>query len=256
MSSIFAASSCFLTHNLIFCPEVLLVIFWKNLIILDCLQRKIQIAVLVTGEACAVRAPYSDVILHVPEGIYGILLGKIRTNLSRYSHLFPHNECVISPICEYSFHQLLDKPAVSRNAKYRIQIPHVARDINNPGQQIIVRHGNIHNGHFRKCLPGKLKEGHGIYYTVSDKYVDVYTSHFSATVVTQESIDCCCRSANAAVFGVLRNKSGKQPLVKLKVFMASLLYNIEDFNSVRLSLYQFTDYNIVFLFNHFILIHL
>ena len=215
----------------------MLVIFWKNLIILDCLQREIQIAVLVTGEACLVRAPYSDVILHVPEGIYGILLGKIRTNLSRYSHLFPHNECVMSPICEYSFHQLLDKPAVSKNAKYRIQIPHVARDIHKPGQQIIVRHGNIHNGHFRKCPAGKPEEDHGTYYTVGDKYVDVYTSHFSATVVTQESLDCCCRSAIAAVFGVLRNKSGKIPRVKLKVLLASLLYNIEDFNSVCPCLY-------------------
>ena len=217
--------------------------FSENLIILDCLQREIQIAVLVTGEACAVRAPYSDVILHVPEEIYGILLGKIRTNLSRYSHLFPHNECVISPICEYSFHQLLDKPAVSKNAKYRIQIPHVARDINNFGQQIIVRHGSIHNGHFRKCPAGVPEEGHDTYYTVGDKYVDVYTSHFSATVVTQESIDCCCRSAKATVFGTLRNKSGQKPLVKLKVFLTSLLHNIEDFKSVCFSFPFYLQYS-------------
>ena len=180
------------------------------------------------------KSTNSDVTLHVPEGIYCIILGRIRTNLSRYLHLIPKNECIMSPICEYSVHPLLDSPAVPKNIQYRLQIPHVVRDVHETGNQVIVRHGNIQNGHFRKCPTGVPEEGHNTFYTIGPKYVDLYTSHFSATVVTEDGIACCCRSANAKVFGILRNKSGKEPLVKLKVFLASLLYDIEDFNSVYL----------------------
>lgn len=178
-----------------------------------------------------IKAADSDVSLHVPKGVHGLLLGRARTDLSRFLHLIPINECISSPICEYTVLPFSDKQPVPENAQFMIQIPHVVKDTKN----IIVRHGNIHNGNFKRCTTMSPTERGNIRYKIGPEYVEFFTNHFSATLVTEEGLRCCCRSANVITFGALSALTESNPLVKLKVFLASLLYNIEDSRSVSSS---------------------
>ena len=134
--------------------------------------------------------------------------------------------------------RFLHAPAVPKDVQYRIQIPYIGQD--SDAKQIVVRQGNIHNGNFRRCSSRKI--GHSeddTYYIVGKQNVDVYTKHFSACVITEESIECCCKKANLIVFGSLAVHP--EPLTKLKVFFANLLYNIKDFKSVSINYIRCTS---------------
>ena len=72
-----------------------------------------------------------------------------------------------------------------------------------------------------------------IQYDIDDKYVNIYTSHFSLYIVTAEGINCCASSVLAQVMGSLRNIRDAKPLASVKICLSSILYQIEDYKKVR-----------------------
>ena len=60
-----------------------------------------QIVEIIHGSAVTIQALHSDVILHVPDGVYGIILGNIHADHWRFRHLVGRDDCIISPISEF-----------------------------------------------------------------------------------------------------------------------------------------------------------
>lgn len=82
------------------------------------------------GKPCVVQAENSDVKLHVRKGVKGILLGNIHTDIARFSHLIPRNDCVLGPVCEYHIHPLnFNGKVMFSKAKFRLEIPHALENV-------------------------------------------------------------------------------------------------------------------------------
>ena len=84
---------------------------------------------IVNGDPCSIRGPSSDVILHVPRGVYGAIVANVHTNNARFMHHIPQGDCLVSPVCEYHLQPSLYKSS-PRLGKFKIQIPHIVKDLN------------------------------------------------------------------------------------------------------------------------------
>ena len=113
----------------------------------------VQIVKLVKGEPCVVQAQNSQVKLQIPEGVHGAILANIHTNHARFVRHVPENNCLVSPICEYHLQQPYQENSLSEKygfpippplpelTKYRIEIPHIIKDVDKVRPHIRVRHG-------------------------------------------------------------------------------------------------------------------
>ena len=214
----------------------------KNILILDFMRKKLDIVTIVKGNACTIRAFGLDVILHTPEGLHAVVLGNIHVNHAPFQHLVPANECIVGPICEYSIHALIYSPALQPGAKYKLQIPHIIRDIEAVKHHIRVRHGNIHSdAHNLKLGPELLQSNNTeVSYEVDNHFITIYTSHFSGYIVTVEGINCCSGSANLLLFGCLSNAPSEDPLATLKVYMSSVhSTHIRDYRTEGATIFKF-----------------
>ena len=209
--------------------------FCRCLCILDFLRAEIQIVELLSGEGKTVQAKGSAAKLTIPQGVQGVLLGKVHTNISRFLRHIPRNECVVGPICEYSIHTLLKGPPIPQDVQYQIKIPYILKDVYKVHKERIrVRHGNIYS---TDTPLGKIRRkpdsgGADVYYDVGEKYINVRTNHFSAILITAEGVNCCSGTANVLVFGLLKNIPDKEPLATVKVYLSSVLSDLQDFESV------------------------
>ena len=203
----------------------------------DYLRTKVRIVELIKGRSRRIQAAKSEVILHVPEGVYGALLANIHTNAARFIHHIPKSDCLVAPICEYHLQpylqeevclgngkrikQLSPRPVSSpQKKKYIIKIPHIVRNIENV-HYLKVRHGNLHSGVLVTDDERNDEKGEKMEYNIGDKYVTILASHFSGYIITAEGIRCCGKTANLLFFGSLRNRPDTQPLAMVKVFISS-----------------------------------
>ena len=181
-----------------------------------------------------IQALHSDVILHVPGGVYGIILGNIHTDHWRFRHLVHEKECIISPICEFHFHGSSTHP----KPKFRLLIPHIVRDIEKTGRYIQVKlqvkQGDILQKakHFISEAP--IATGDVLYKT-HDSYIEILTDHFTKFIVTAEEIECCCHSAVVLVFSRLDRESSPT-IADIRIRFASLLYEKQDYLQVNIIL--------------------
>ena len=184
-----------------------------------------DIATILQGKSCVIQGRNSAVKLHVPDGVYGVILTKIHTNHAKFMNFISKSDCIIGPICEYSLHKS-SKASVSGNVRYKLQIPHILKDVQTIRQHIRVRH-------FDSQTTTRIDQEDDIQYDIDDKYVTIYTSHFCAYIVTAEGINCCASSALALVFGSVRNSPEDQPLSSVKIYLSSILFQIADYRDVR-----------------------
>ena len=208
------------------------------------MKKKLDIVRIVKGNVSVIHTFGSDVALHTPEGLHAVVLGNIHVNHAPFQHLVPANECIVGPICEYSIHALIDSPTLLPDAKYKLQIPHIIRDIEAVKHRIRVRHGNVHSDVNNLKLEPEPLQSHNaeVWYEVDKRFITIYTSHFSGYIVTVEGINCCGGSANLLLFGSLMSIPDEEPLVTLKVYMSSAhSAQIKDYRTVGL-------FAIVFLF--------
>ena len=203
------------------------------LLFLEFLHRIVQYLELIYGEACTVQAPNSDVKLHVPKGVHGAILLKIHTNHAKFMNHVHRNDCLVGPICEYHLQPFLNK-SERQAGKFKIQIPHILKDIKKVRHQIRVSHGNLHSDSPLKVERKLMNYSRGgVYYDIDKYYVTIYTSHFTGYIVTAEGIQCCAQSANTHFFGSIRKIPGTEPLARLKVYFSSIHTDITDYKEVR-----------------------
>ena len=113
------------------------------------------------------------------------------------------------------------------NAVYKLQMPHIVRDVPQVRKHIRVRHGDLHSN---AVLPIYQLEKDK--FEIDEKYVTIHARHFSGYIVTAESINCCSRSANMLLFGLMASNPGDGTLVTLKVYLSSILSKIQDYQKV------------------------
>ena len=201
---------------------------YNLLSLLAVLNDHVDIVTIVHGKSCVIQGQNSAVKLHVPDGVHGIILAKIHTNHAKFLNFISKSDCIIGPICEYSLHKY-DNHSLSRNSRYKIQIPHILRDIKNIQQHVRVRHFISSS---QKTNDDTILE-EDIPCDIDEKYVTIHTSHFSGYIVTAEAINCCAQSVNMMTFGSLRNIQAVKPLLSVKIYFSSIHSQIKDYERVR-----------------------
>ena len=196
---------------------------------------RIGIVRLIKSKPCIIQGTNSDTLLHIPQGVYAALLGNIHTDPTKFRHHIPPNDCLVAPICEYHLQPFIGR-ILPPNTKFKIQVPHIVRNVHEAQQFIRIRHGDIHSG---SILPVyKLEKEKS---EMDEKYVTIHTSHFSPFIVTAEGINCCSKSANVLLFGSLANNPEMGPSVTVKIYLSSIHSQIKDYKKLSTKL-QFSKF--------------
>ena len=129
----------------------------------------------------------------------------------------------MAPICEYYLQPFIGR-ILPRQLNCKLQVPHVAKNMDEVKKQVRVRHGDLHSN---AVLPVyKLQKDN---FEMDEKYVTIYASHFSGFIITAEAINCCSGRANVLLFGSLTNSLEMGPLVTVKMYLSSLHSEIRDY---------------------------
>ena len=197
------------------------------------LKHRVQIVEIIHGSALTIQALYSDVILHVPDGVYGIILGNIHTDHGRFRHLVPENDCIISPICEFHFHGSTIQP----KPKFRLLVPHILRNIEKTARYIQVKFQLKQDGVLQQAKHSNSHPlaSNDVIYELHSHYVEILTDHFTKFLVTTEEIECCCHSALVLVFSRM-NRESSPTIADIRIRFASLLYEKQDYLHVNIIL--------------------
>ena len=178
-----------------------------------------------------IQALHSDVILHVPDGVYGVILGNIHTDHWKFRHLVVEKDCIISPICEYFFKKSNNS---EKNAMFRLQVPHIVKNIEKVSQKIEVKFQPRRNGPLFQTHPfqeHEMQPSADVSYKLHKTYIDIFSRHFSKFFITAKGIKCCCHSAGLLVFSKMVQQSN--PLANVRVYFTSLHYGMKDYLTVR-----------------------
>ena len=190
------------------------------------LKRRVQIVEIVHGSAVTIKAALSGVILHVPDGIYGIILGNIHRNHWKFGHLVSAKDCIISPICEYYF----KGSEFPDGARFQIQVPHIIKDIHRVIKKIRVAH--LQRGVFSHAKPFTPMQYPGeVYYKLRKGHVEIFSPHFCQFIITAKEINCCSESAVMLAFSKMEwNESG--PVAKAALYFGSIHYAWDEYRQV------------------------
>ena len=171
-----------------------------------------------------IQALHSDVILHVPDGVYGIILGNIHTDHWRFRHLVGENDCIISPICDFNF----KGSTLPEGSRFRIQVSHIVGD-SGPQKQIKVKHGLTNEFSAAKYITNCDRNSEDVYFNCNSSKVDIYTRHFSKYIIYAENLNCCGKRVAMLGFSKMP-KSGRMATVIL--YFCSRHYMFEGYKEV------------------------
>ena len=191
------------------------------------LKHRVQIVEIVHGSAVTIQMAQSDVILHVPDGVYGIILGNIHIDHWRFRHLVSENDCIIGPICEF-FHKGAQVPEWAR---FCIQVPHIVKDISSMKGKIGVKH--IQKGDISIALPLTPKQNPSdVYYSHNDSFVEISTGHFCQFIPIAKGTNCCNSASMIALSELELDESGCH-FAKIGIHFSSPHYDhLEDYRRV------------------------
>ena len=181
---------------------------------------------LITGKSCDIQGSDSEAILRIPQGVFGVLLGNIHTDPTKFRQHIPRSHCLVAPICEYHLQPFIERK-LPENAVYKLQVPHIVRDVSRVRNHIKVRHVDLHSS---TVLPAHKVQKCD--FEIDEKYVNIYAKHFSSNIVTTEGINCCSKSANVLIFGSLANNPEEPPSVIVKIYLSSIHSQIKDYEKV------------------------
>ena len=167
------------------------------------------------------KAPDSDVRLHVPPEVEAFVYGHTHTGIQHFLSHIPKDECLIAPIAEYQcVHK--DENRSKSKSPFKIMIPHCIRD-KAALSSIRVRHGDIY-----KNKPFEETN----WFQVNDSYITIYTNEFSQFICTSCQ-RICHGQGKAFVFGNLIKYPSLLPLSSVRLYMCSPLYNIKEYRKVK-----------------------
>ena len=177
------------------------------------------------------------------EGLYGVILGNVYGNFKKFSHFVKESDCIVGPMCEFEFHSYEDIP---EGVWIKIQVPHIVK---NPKIEDNIR--VISRDRYQECIEyaQSLEQGEepfdnqNIYYRFGDRYIEIFTHHFSQFIVFAENVtlnevlhkdamECCGRSAEMLVFTKWVTKKSNHPLLEVTLYLCSMYYEKEDYRRV------------------------
>ena len=199
------------------------------------MKHRAQIVEIIHGSAVTIQVLHSNVILHVPDGVYGIVLGNIHTDHWRFKHLVKDTDCIIGPICDY--HLFDSSRKASKRKNFIIEVPHIVKNIDEVnGKMEVMRQAD--GSSVLTAVQPLLSEGNAepnkAFYAVEKNHIKISTPHFSRYIVTAKGINCCSGSAQILVFSKMVMTAG-QPLFYVNIYLGSLHYSIQDYTQVCFS---------------------
>ena len=199
----------------------------SSVFVLAILKRRVGIVEIIHGSAVTIQALHSDVILHVPDGVYGIILGNIHTDHWRFRHLVPENDCIISPICNFYWKDSDIKSAT----KFKLQVCHIFQNIYTIADKIkVIRRENGESITAKYFTP--KQDPSMVYYNFNHRYIDILTPNFSKFFVTAEGLECCASSMTVVSFAKMRN-SESGPVANVVAHFGSAHYIYQGYREVR-----------------------
>ena len=191
-------------------------------------QRRLYNATVTHGEARTLQGDGSDVSLTIPTGSQGVYMTRVHTDHTRFPWVIPNEECIVGPLVEVEHIRTQETDIV-----HKLKIPHCVRN-KKLWKYIKVRKGNPNNGtEFTEIEQRFQPRGDGDYYAIDEKYITIYTSHFTLFTCTSCKKNSCNATVMAFLVGQLRNLTKHRiTKVKVKAFLCSELYRIADFKNV------------------------
>ena len=184
---------------------------------------------IVHGSAVTIQALHSDVILHVPDGVYGIILGNIHRDHWRFRHLVEENDCIISPICEFF------RKGAHTNERFTIEVPHILRDIPEARAKIAVKYRTHSEGTFSQApTSSQMRSSEDTYFDYNSMHVDIHTRNLGNFFILAEDTNCCSKNALMLAFCKME-EDGQTPVADIFLYFASLHYRYQDYRQVNIN---------------------
>ena len=79
----------------------------------------------VSGASAMLQLPGSDITIHIPDGVHGVLVAHAHTDFQPFREIVPERECFISPVAEV---QYIPRDKNEKPKKFMICIPHNVED--------------------------------------------------------------------------------------------------------------------------------
>ena len=197
----------------------------------DVLKSRVQIVEIIHGSAVTIQALFSDVILHVPDGVYGIILGNIHTNHWRYTSNVHENDCIIGPVCEFD---LSKGSKIPSEAMFRIQVAHIARQTSDIKKIRVKRVQQNECFEIQPFSRGQLSTDVDAYFKANSRYVDIYTHHFSDYIIYAEERNCCGQSIAMIGFSKM-DEDESDPMATVILYFCSIHHiYIEGYKKVSI----------------------
>ncbi len=192
----------------------------------------IELVEVLKGVPKQIQAPDSDVILHVPQGVTGVILGKIHTDHWRFNHLVDNMGCFVSPRPEFHFFgnklptgltfttQISLSVEITKNIARKIQVWN-RKSKGTPFQLLPKGPTNNHS-------EGSAEK----YFTINGQSICIHAPDFCDNVVTLKDIHCCSRRAKLMIFSKMSHVLGT-PIADVSLRFGGLQYEKSDFFTVR-----------------------
>ena len=135
------------------------------------------------GFPCTIKLHHSPVVIHVPGGRYGVILGNVYENFETLKNFVKENDCIVSPLCELEFHGFGDIP---KGAWIKIQVPHIVKNPKIQDNIKVLSRDRYQESieYAQKLLPGQEPPDHRhIYYRFCEETIEIFTQHFSQFIV-------------------------------------------------------------------------
>ena len=203
----------------------------------------VQIVKILHGSPCTIAPHHSRVILRVPKGCHGIILGNVHKNFKIFNHLVTESDCIVSPMCEFEFHSYDDIP---EGAWIKIEVPHIVKNLDIESKIRV-----ISRDRYQECTEYAQKlepeqepyDCENIYYRFAGNCLEIFTHHFSQFIVFAENttlkevidmnaLECCSRSAEMLVFTKWVTKELDYPLLEVNLYFCSMYYEMKEYMRV------------------------
>ena len=186
------------------------------------------------GKARTLQGDGSAVSLNIPEGSEGVYMTRVHTDHTDFKDVIPEEECFIGPPVEVEHLSDGDKS----NNIYVLHIPHCITDEDRWNKEIYklikVRVGNKFKNQHSEEVPVKtVAQGRSTYFEVKSQHIVIYTSG-SSFFTCSICKNVCAASARIYLYGNLSQSTEERiTIVKVKPYICSSLYKIEDYRKVR-----------------------
>ena len=196
---------------------------------------------IIHGSAVTIQTLQANVILRVPDGVFGIILGNIHTNFRTFSHLVEESDCIISPMCEFELSSYDDVP---KGAWYTIQVPHIVKN-ETIESKIMVKHRDKYRktfGYALRLVTGEeppVDDNVNVYYRFHEKFIEIFTHHFSQFIIYAENTTiqtvmglsvfaCCANALELLVFGKWHKRNDDCLVLEIIIVLRSFQSKTES----------------------------